>query len=227
MERLARVVEMRRKSPTKSVQRDADKPMLFTQIRQPQTDYLVVPEVSSERRKYIPIGYLTPDVIASNKLYIIPNASPYLFGVLTSSVHMAWMRVVAGRLESRYSYSPAVYNNFPWPANPGNPVNPVTNTSAGSAPPRLCVEKISATAQGILDARARYPDSSLADLYDPLTMPPDLRAAHEANDRAVLAAYGLAPDTPEPEIVANLFRLYAALTETTAHSSSCDEAHSS
>ncbi len=194
MERLARVAEMRRRSPTKSVQRDAEKPMLFTQIRQPKTDYLVVPEVSSERRKYIPIGYLKPNIIASNKLYIIPNASLYLFGVLISIVHMAWMRVVAGRLKSDYSYSPAVYNNFPWP------------DLCASAALR---EKIPTTAQAILDARARYPESSLADLYDPLTMPPALRAAHEANDRAVLAAYGLAPDTPEPEIVAHLFKLYA------------------
>ena len=195
MERLARVAEMRRRSPTKSVQRDAEKPMLFTQIRQPTTDYLVVPEVSSKRRKYIPIGYLKSNIIASNKMYIIPNASLYLFGVLISIVHMAWMRVVAGRLKSDYSYSPAVYNNFPWPDNPVNPVK----------------EKITTTAQAILDARARYPESSLADLYDPLTMPPDLRAAHAANDRAVLAAYGLAPDTPEMDIVAHLFSLYKAM----------------
>jgi len=196
MERLAHVAEMRRRSPTKSVQRDAERPMLFTQIRQPKTDYLVVPEVSSERRKYIPIGYLKPNIIASNKLYIIPNASLYIFGVLISIVHMAWMRVVAGRLKSDYSYSPAVYNNFPWPDNPVNPVK----------------EKITTTAQAILDARARYPESSLADLYDPLTMPPDLRAAHAANDKAVLAAYGLASDAPEPEIVAHLFKLYAEKT---------------
>ena len=197
MERLARVAEMRRKSPTKSVQRDAETPMLFTQIRQPTTDYLVVPKVSSERRKYIPIGYLTPAVIANDMLCIIPEASHYLFGVLTSSAHMAWTRIVAGRLKSDYRYTPAVYNNFPWP------------DLCDSASLR---EQISQTAQSILDARARYPESSLADLYDPLTMPPDLRAAHEANDRAVLAAYGLKPDTPEPEIVAHLFGLYAAMT---------------
>jgi len=198
MERLARVADMRRNSPTKSVQRDAETPMLFTQIRQPTTDYLAVPEVSSQRRKYIPIGYLEPNVIASNKLYIIPNASPCIFGVLISSVHMAWMRIVAGRLKSDYSYSPAVYNNFPWP------------TLSDSASLR---EKISQAAQAILDVRGKYPDSSLADLYDPLTMPPDLRAAHAANDRAVLAAYGLRPDTPEPEIVAHLFKLYAEIAE--------------
>ena len=116
------------------------------------------------------------------------------------------MRVVAGRLEMRYRYSAAiVYNNFPWPQNPVNPVNPVQNNLRDSATPR---EKVSQTAQAILDARARYPDSSLADLYDPLTMPADLRAAHAANDRAVLAAYGLKADTPEPEIVAHLFKRY-------------------
>ncbi len=132
---------------------------------------------------------------------MLPSATLYHFGVLTSSVHMAWMRAVAGRLEMRYRYSAnIVYNNFPWPDNPVNPVNPVK-------------DKISQTAQAILDARARYPDSSLADLYDPLTMPPDLRAAHEANDRAVLAAYGLKPDTSEPEIVAHLFGLYAKTTK--------------
>ena len=227
MERLARVAEMRRRSPTKSVQRDAEKPMLFTQIRQPTTDYLVVPEVSSERRKYIPIGYLKPNIIASNKLYIIPNASLWLFGVLISIVHMAWMRVVAGRLKSDYSYSPAVYNNFPWPEEMWNSGSVEICKCENVEMEEDCTkgistipyfhnstvtqfhDKISQTAQAILDARARYPESSLADLYDPLTMPPDLRAAHEANDRAVLAAYGLAPDTPEPEIVAHLFKLYA------------------
>ena len=206
MERLTRVSEMRRGSPTKSVQKAAETPMLFTQIRQPKTEYLVVPEVSSERRRYIPIGMVKPDVIVSNMLYVIPDANPYILGVLSSSIHMSWMRVVAGRLKSDYRYTPAVYNNFPWP------------TSADSAPLRLCVEKISQAAQSILDVRARYPESSLADLYDPLTMPPDLRAAHEANDRAVLAAYGLKPDTPEPEIVAHLFGLYAAMTASTKES---------
>ena len=133
------------------------------------------------------------------------NATPYLFGILSSSVHTFWTRTVAGRLESRYRYTPSVYNNFPWPsfaeATEGK------SDLCASAPLR---EKISQTAQAILEARAKYPDASLADLYDPLTMPPDLRAAHTANDRAVLVAYGLAPDTPEPEIVAHLFKLYDA-----------------
>ena len=200
MRRLAAVAEIRRKTKTVAVQKQADTPYLFSQIRQPETDYLVIPEISSETRKYLPIGFMSKDVIASNRVMTMPNATPYLFGILISIVHMAWMRVVCGRMEMRYCYTPSVYNNFPWPDNPVNPVNPVK-------------DKISQTAQSILDARAKYPDASLADLYDPLTMPPDLRAAHEANDRAVLAAYGLKPDTPEPEIVAHLFRLYTAMTK--------------
>ena len=227
LKRLEAVAEMRRKSPTKSVQRDAETPMLFTQIRQPETDYLVVPEVSSERRKYVPIGIVHKNVIVSNMLYVIANASHYTFGVLISSVHMAWMRVVAGRLKSDYRYTPAVYNNFPWPdigergtgngeiqknllisKTPSNESN--INPSRTS---RTSRELITQTAQAILDARALYPDSSLADLYDPLTMPPELRKAHAANDRAVLAAYGLKSDTPEPEIVAHLFKLYAEKIE--------------
>lgn len=197
MERLERVAECRRLSPTASVRKDADTPMLFTQIRQPNTRYLAVPEVSSENRKYIPIGYLSPDVIGSNKLYMVPNASLYMFGVLISNVHMAWMRIVAGRLELRYSYSPAVYNNFPWP----------TPTDAQKA-------KIEQTAQGILDARALYPNSSLADLYDELTMPPELRTAHQKNDRAVMEAYGMSiKDTTESTCVAELMRMYQDLAK--------------
>ena len=174
MERINQVAEARKQSPTASVRKDAATPMLFTQIRQPNTNYLAVPEVSSQNRKYIPIGFLDSSIIASNKLYLIPNASLYIFGVMTSNVHMAWMRVFAGRLKSDYSYSPAVYNNFPWP----------TPTPEQKA-------KIEQTAQAILDARALYPDASLADLYDELTMPPELRKAHQQNDRAVMDAYGL------------------------------------
>jgi hypothetical protein len=196
MRRLAAVAEIRRKTKTVAVQKQADTPYLFSQIRQPETDYLVVPETSSGTRHYIPVGFMSKDVIASNSVMTMANATPYLLGMLSSSVHTFWMRTVAGRLKSDYRYTPSVYNNFPWP------------TLRDSATPRV---KISQTAQAILDARARYPDSSLADLYDPLTMPPDLRAAHTANDRAVLAAYGLAPDTPEPEIVAHLFKLYAKI----------------
>ena len=196
MERLKKVAEIRRKSPTASVKRDAETPMLFTQIRQPETDYLVVPEVLSERRRYVPIGFMNKDIIVSNMIYAVSNASLFMLGILTSNVHMAWMRIVAGRLESRYRYTPAVYNNFPW-CNP---------TEAQKA-------KIEQTAQAILDARAKYPDSSLADLYDETVMPPELRKAHQANDRAVMAAYGFSTKMTESECVAELFKMYEKLTK--------------
>ena len=171
-----------------------------------------MPKVSSERREYIPIGHAGEDVVASDLLFVIPDATLFHFGVLTSSVHMAWMRAVAGRLEMRYRYSAAiVYNNFPWPENVGR------IGGAGVYPPRPrtgggTVDVIERTAQAILDARALYPDSSLADLYDPLTMPPELRKAHAANDAAVMEAYGFAKTMTEAEIVAELFKRYAELT---------------
>ena len=201
MRRIAAVREFRLASSAAPTRKMAEQPWRFFSVPHNETNYLLLPEVSSERRMYIPIGFMEPAIIAANTNLIVPSATLYHFGVLTSSAHMAWMRVVAGRLKSDYRYSGAiVYNNFPWPDNPVNPVNPVK-------------EKITAMAQAILDARATYPDCSLADLYDPLTMPPDLRAAHAANDRAVLAAYGLAPDTSEPEIVAHLFGLYAKMAK--------------
>jgi len=191
MERLKLVKEMRSKSPTASVRRDAETPMLFTQIRQPDTDYLVIPEVSSERRKYIPIGYMKPRIIAANTIYIVSDATLYMFGIMTSSVHMAWTRVVCGRLKSDYRYTPAVYNNFPWPDATGKHKSDIANL-----------------AQGVLDARTKYPDNSLADLYDPLTMPPDLLKAHKAIDAAVMKLYGFSKDADEPAIVAALMELY-------------------
>jgi hypothetical protein len=195
-ERLSGVAEIRRNTKTAAVQKQAETPMLFSQIRQPDTDYLCIPEVSSENRRYIPIGYLTKDVIASNKLFIIPDATLYLFGVLTSNVHMAWTRVVCGRLKSDYSYSPAVYNNFPWPD--------VTNEQ------KSAIEQL---AQGVLDTRAIYDNQSLADLYDPLTMPPELLKAHRALDKAVMQAYGFAvKDTTEVSCVATLMERYQKLT---------------
>ena len=197
MARLKGVAESRLKSPTASVRRDADTPMLFTQIRQPDTNYLAVPEVSSENRRYIPISFLSPEIIGSNKLYMVSNADKYMFGVLISNVHMAWMRTVAGRLELRYSYSPAVYNNFPW-------CNPTAEQK----------KKIEETAQAILDARALYPDCSLADLYDEVAMPPELRKAHQANDRAVMQAYGFDVKTmTESSCVADLMKMYQDLVK--------------
>ena len=198
MEAVERTRQMRLASKKPSTRNWAKKPTLFTKGCQPENGhYIIVPSVSSEKREYIPIGFLGCEVIVNNLALFIPNATLYDFGVIISRVHMAWVRTTAGRLKSDYRYSAKLcYNSFVWPT--------VTDEMR---------EKISATAQGILDARAAHPDCTLADLYDPLTMPPDLRAAHEANDRAVLAAYGLAPDTPEPEIVAHLFKLYADKTK--------------
>ena len=195
MERLQKVREMRSASPTASVKRDADTPMLFTQIRQPEGNYLIVPSHTGENRRYIPIGYMSYDIICGNANQMIPDASIYLFGVLTSNVHMAWMRVVCGRLEMRYRYSPAVYNSFPFPQP----------TEAQKA-------KIEQTAQAILDARALYPDCSLAELYKENGMPPELRRAHQENDRAVMAAYGFSTKMTESECVAELFKMYQELT---------------
>jgi hypothetical protein len=195
MEAVAAVREMRLASKRAATRKLADTPTLFGEIRQPESgNYLIIPSVSSERRRYVPIGFLPADIIASNLALIVPNATPYHFGVLTSNVHMAWMRAVAGRLEMRYRYSAQiVYNNFPWPEE----------TAAD----------IAATAQAILDARAKYPDSTLADLYDELAMPPDLRRAHQENDRAVMAAYGFSTKMTESECVAELFRRYQALVD--------------
>ena len=195
-ERVNNVKQWRLSSKRKETVAAADFPYLFAEIRQPNSDYIAIPTISSERRKYLPIGYLSKDVIASNQLYIIPNADYYDFGVLISVVHMAWMRTVAGRLESRYRYSAGVvYNNFPWPE-----------------PNEAQKAKIEKTAKGILDARALYPDSSLADLYDDTVMPIELRKAHQANDKAVLEAYGFpTKDFSESDIVAKLFEMYEAL----------------
>ena len=196
LKRVANVRDFRLKSTKAATRAKAEAATLFDEIRDPKTDYIALPKVSSENRRYIPIDYLSHEIIPGDKLFCMQGASLYHFGVLTSNVHMAWMRVVCGRLKSDYSYSNTiVYNNFPWPE--------VSEEQR---------EKIAATAQAILDARALYPDSSLADLYDELTMPPELRKAHQLNDRAVMAAYGFAPSMSESEIVARLFALYEALT---------------
>ncbi len=195
--RLEAVREMRLASSAAPTRALADRPYLFFSTPQTDSNYLCIPEVSSERRRYIPIGFMDKNVIASNKLLIIPDATLYHFGILTSNVHMAWTRTVCGRLKSDYQYSGAtVYNNFPWPE--------VTDAQKAE------IEK---TAQAILDARALYPDSSLADLYDELSMPPELRKAHQANDRAVMKAYGMSvKDTDEAACVAWLMRLYQEKT---------------
>jgi hypothetical protein len=192
------VREFRLSSSAKTTNGYAKVPHLFAQITQPDdVDYLIVPSVSSERRQYIPIGFLSSKAISSNAVQIIPNATLFHFGILTSSVHMAWMRTVAGRLKSDYRYSKEiVYNTFPW-----------------CIPSEKQKAKIEQTAQSILDARAKYPESSLADLYDETFMPIELRKAHQSNDRAVMEAYGFAKDMTESEIVAELFKMYEKLVK--------------
>ena len=197
-ERVQNVKAFREASTSSATRQKACVPHEFFFISQPTTNYLIVPSTSSENRRYIPIGFMSPDIIASNANTIVPNASLYHFGVLTSNVHMAWMRVVCGRLKSDYRYSGSVvYNNFPW-------CQPTEEQKA----------RIEATAQAILDARAKYPDCSLADLYDEVTMPPELRRAHQENDRAVMLAYGFTPGKiSESECVAKLFERYQELTK--------------
>lgn len=196
--RIEKVRTFRLASKKKSTCESASTPYLFQENRQPDSDYIVVPEVSSSNRRYIPMGFMKKNVICSNKLQLIPNANLYEFWVLMSNVHMAWMRSVAGRLGNEIDYSSkVVYNNFPWP----------TPTDKQKA-------KIEKTAQAILDARALYPDSSLADLYDPLTMPKELLKAHQDNDRAVMEAYGFPiKGTTESDAVAILFKMYERLTK--------------
>ena len=193
MKRVQAVRDYRLKSPSKGTVKLAEKPTRFHVENMPKGNYIVIPEVSSQARRYVPMGYMDDTVLCSNKVRLMPDASLYHFGVLTSNVHMAWMRTVCGRLKSDYDYSiNIVYNNFPWP-------EPTEEQRA----------RIEQTAQEILDARALYPDASLADLYDPLTMPPELLKAHQANDKAVMQAYGMPiKDTDEAACVAWLMKLY-------------------
>ena len=192
LKRVEMVKQYRLASPSPGTKKLAEKPTRFHVENMPSGNYIVVPEVSSQRRRYIPMGYMDDSVLCSNLVKIIQNSSLYDFGVLESNTHMGWMRAVAGRLKSDYRYSKdIVYNNFPWP-NPNE----------------LQRVKIEKTAQGILDARSLYPDSSLADLYDELTMPIELRKAHEANDKAVMEAYGFRKGMTESEIVAELMKMY-------------------
>ena len=196
-ERVKQTKDFRLSSGRLQTQNLASIPWLFGEIRQPETNMVVVPKVSSEARRYIPTSFVSPEIIINGSALIVPNASLYEFGILISYVHNAWMRTVAGRMKSDYQYSSnIVYNNFPW-------CNPTDEQKA----------KIEQTAQAILDARAKYPESSLADLYDETFMPADLRKAHQANDRAVMEAYGFSKDITESEIVAELFKMYEKLTE--------------
>ena len=196
-ERVERVRQDRLNSADKQAHALAATPTTFRDTNNPD-HALVVPLVSSERRRYIPIGYIDKSVIANNKVSIIPDGTIYQFGILTSNVHNSWMRTVAMRMKSDYSYSlSVVYNTFPWPS-----------------PTDEQKDKIERTAQGILDARALYPDSSLADLYDPLTMPPELQKAHSLNDAAVMQAYGMpVKTTTEADCVAWLMRMYQEMVQ--------------
>lgn len=200
-ERIERVQSFRENCDSPDTRKFAKTPTAPTRYRYYNTDWntdaVAMPMVSSQRREYIPIDILSKETIASGKILLVPNMTIYHFAVLTSSVHMAWMRTVAGRLKSDYSYANSlVYNTFPWPS-------PTEEQKA----------RIEQTAKGILDARALYPNNSLADLYDPLIMPTELRKAHEANNRAVMKAYGFSSDMNETEIVAELMKMYQKLTE--------------
>lgn len=191
-ERLENVKKLRLLSPTPSVKKDADTPYLFTQIRQPKSEYIVIPETSSSNRKYLPISYLSNDIIASNSLQLIRDSNLYLFGILQSKMHDIWIRNVSGRLKNDIRYTPNVYHCFPFPL--------YNNDSYKN--------NVEATAQKVLDVRAEFPDSSLADLYDPLTMPPALVKAHQKLDRAVDLCYRPQPFVSETARIEYLFELY-------------------
>lgn len=194
--RAEKVRALRLASKSAGTRKLADRPTRFHVENMPDGDAIIIPRVSSEKRRYIPMGFIPKGTFASDAVHLIPNATLYHFGILESNVHMAWMRVVCGRLKSDYRYSKEiVYNNFPWP------------TPTGSQR-----ERIVQTAQAILGARAKYPDASLADLYDTTSMPYDLLEAHRANDRAVMSAYGFPTKLEEAEYVARLFDRYAELT---------------
>ena len=198
-QRIESVRQFRLSSPKEATRKSAEWASLFQEVRQPESYYIIVPRVSSENRRYVPMGFMSPDNIINDSVQFIPNASLYDYGILTSNVHMAWMRAVCGRLKSDYRYSKdVVYNNFPWPS-----------------PTEAQKVRIEETAQAILDARALYPDSSLADLYDEVAMPAELRKAHQANDRAVMEAYGwkASREFTESICVAELFKMYQELTK--------------
>jgi len=199
MERIKSTAEFRRQSDRAQTKALAETPTVFGEVRQPDSNMLVIPKVSSENRRYIPISFVKPEVIINGSALIISSASLYHFGILNSNVHMSWMRSVAGRMKSDYQYSgTVVYNNFPW-------VNPTEKQK----------KKIEKTAQLILEARNKYSDCSLADLYDSLAMPPELRKAHQENDIAVMEAYGFPAKSSftESMCVAELMKMYAELAK--------------
>ena len=234
MKRIEKVREFRLKSDRSSTLRAAEMPYLFGAPFECESDYIAIPKVSSEKRQYIPIDFLSHKIIPGDNLFVMQRATLYHFGILASKVHNAWMRMVCGRLEMRYRYSNTiVYNNFPWPElDERTPASGLqTKDERGEScenkftcfhdrADQSCMKckdekklRIEATAQAILDVRAKYPDASLADLYDDLTMPADLRKVHAENDRAVMETYGFNLKMTEDEIVAELFKMYEKLTK--------------
>jgi len=199
LERIAKCREWRLASKSADTRKHAATPTLFREQKNPKTA-IIIPKVSSEKRDYIPIGFIDNSTIVTDLAFIIPDATLYHFGILSSRMHMAWMRAVAGRLEMRYRYSKdIVYNNFIWPDDPA-----ILHFTL------YTLHSICAAAQMVLDARAAHPNATLADLYDPLTMPPDLVKAHAHLDALVDKAYGLSPSCTDADRVAHLFKLYAA-----------------
>ena len=185
--------KFRLQSSRTSTLKAASQPALFGAPFECKGNYVAIPKVSSENRRYVPIDFLPGNIVPGDKLFCMQNAGIYHFGILASNVHMAWMRAVCGRLKSDYSYSNTiVYNNFPWPSPSDEQKSRIENA-----------------AKTILEARAHYPESSLADLYDPRCMPNDLVKAHQQNDRAVMSAYGFSTKMTESECVAALFELYS------------------
>ena len=197
-QRVKNVREFRLASKRAATRKLADTPTLFAERRQPKTNYLLVPSVSSERRKYVPIGYMDANTIVSNLAFSVPDAELFHFGVLTSSVHMTWMRTVCGRLRNDYRYSATVvYNPFPWPL----------------FYPEAYKSRVELTAQKILDARKNYPNASFADLYDEVSMPADLRKAHRENDLAVMSLYPFRADIDELSMQIRLLEMYESLRQ--------------
>ena len=198
VDRVNKVKDIRLASKRATTNKNAETPMLFGEIRQPMSDYLVLPEVSSENRKFIPIAFVSKEIIGSNKIYMVPNANYYLFGILNSSMHMSWVRQISGRLKSDFQYSTGiVYNNYPWPENPTEKQ----------------IKTVEEKAQKVLDARKEFPNSRLADLYDPLTMPPALVKAHQELDKSVDLCYRPQPFPNETKRIEFLFELYEKYTK--------------
>jgi hypothetical protein len=197
LDRIEKTKNFRLSSNRAATNKLAEKPMLFGEIRQPNSKYIIIPKVSSENRKYIPIGILEPTTITSGSALIIPNANLFMFGIMTSVMHMVWMKATCGRMKSDFQYSASiVYNNFPFPDNPNDKQ----------------IKAIETAAQKVLDARLQFPNSSLADLYDPLTMPPTLIKAHNELDKAVDLAYRPQAFTSEANRMVFLFELYEKYT---------------